>query len=77
MRSLHVDEAVHFLGWRDDVASVYRAADVAILPSVNEPFGRAVAEAMAFGIPVAATSVGGTTEILRDGIDGLLIAPRD
>ena len=43
---------------------------------MNEPFGRAVAEAMAFGIPVAATSVGGTTEILRDGVDGLLIPPR-
>jgi glycosyltransferase involved in cell wall biosynthesis len=74
--SLGVDDAVHFVGWRDDIASVYRAADVAILPSLHEPFGRVVVEAMAFEVPVVATSNGGPAEVLHDGIDGLLEAPR-
>ena len=73
---LELGDAVRFLGERDDVPEILRAADVALLPSWDEPFGRAVVEAMAMGASVIATSVGGPTEIIRDGIDGLLVAPR-
>lgn len=76
VRSLGVDDAVHFVGWRDDIASVYRAADVAVLPSLHEPFGRVVIEAMAFDVPVFATSNGGPAEVLNDGVDGFLAPPR-
>ena len=55
---------------------ILRACDVALLPSWEEPFGRVVVEAMAMAVPVVATSVGGPAEIIRDGIDGLLVAPR-
>jgi L-malate glycosyltransferase len=73
---LGLGDAVRFLGEREDVPEILRASDVALLPSWEEPFGRAIVEAMAMGVPVVATSVGGPAEIIRDGIDGLLVAPR-
>ena len=67
---------VRFLGQREDVAEVMPAADIVLLPSWEEPFGRTVVEAMSLGIPVAATSVGGPAEVISSGTDGLLLAPR-
>ena len=52
------------------------ATDVLLVPSWEEPFGRSVIEAMAMGVAVVATSVGGPAEIVADGDDGLLLAPR-
>ena len=74
---LRLGPSVDFLGEREDVPAVLRALDLLLLPSWEEPFGRAVIEAMAMGTPVAATAVGGPAEIVRDGRDGLLLAPRD
>ena len=54
-----------------------RALDVVLLPSWEEPFGRAVLEALALGVPVVATDVGGPREIITDGQEGLLRPPRD
>jgi glycosyltransferase involved in cell wall biosynthesis len=51
--------------------------DVLIVPSWEEPFGIVVLEGMASGIPVVATSTGGPLDIIRSGIDGLLIPPRN
>ena len=73
---LGLGDAVRFLGEREQVPDILRACDVALLPSWEEPFGRAVVEAMAMGTPVIATSVGGPAEIIRDGVDGVLVAPR-
>lgn len=73
---LGVAERVRFLGERSDVADVLAATDVALLPSWREAFGRIAVEAMALGVPVAATSEGGPAEIVREGVDGLLIPPR-
>jgi glycosyltransferase involved in cell wall biosynthesis len=82
-RSLHalVEEldltgAVDFLGERQDVPEILRALDLVLVPSWQEPFGRSVIEAMAMGTPVIATSVGGPAEIVSDGIDGMLLPPR-
>jgi len=74
---LGVREHVTFLGERDDVPAVMAAADVLLMPSWEEPFGRAVIESMAIGTAVAATAVGGTAEIVTDGVDGLLVPPRE
>lgn len=74
---LGVAERVHFLGERSDVAAVLAATDIALLPSWREAFGRIAVEAMAMGVPVAATDEGGPTEIVREGVDGLLIPPRE
>lgn len=68
-------DAVHFLGERDDAASVMAATDVLLVPSWEEPFGRTIIEAMALGIPVVATNIGGPREIIEDGVDGLLLPP--
>ena len=54
-----------------------RALDVLLLPSWEEPFGRALIEAMALGVPVVATNVGGPPEIVEDGREGYLVAPRE
>jgi L-malate glycosyltransferase len=75
--ALGLGDAVRFLGERDDVPDILRACDVAVLPSWDEPFGRAAVEAMAMGAPVVATAVGGPAEIITDGIDGMLVRPRD
>ena len=48
---------------------------MALVPSSHEPFGRGVIEAMAMGRPVVSTNVGGPIEIIRDGIDGVLLPP--
>jgi glycosyltransferase involved in cell wall biosynthesis len=68
---------VSWLGERDDVPELMRALDVLLLPSWEEPFGRAIIEAMALGVPVVATSVGGPAEIIEDGRQGYLLAPRE
>jgi glycosyltransferase involved in cell wall biosynthesis len=68
---------VELLGERDDVPRIMRALDALLVPSWEEPFGRVVVEAMALGVPVLATSVGGPAELIRDGVDGLLLPPRD
>ncbi len=70
-------ERVSFLGEREDVPELVRALDVLLLPSWEEPFGRALIEAMALAVPVIATSVGGPPEIIEDGREGFLLAPRE
>jgi glycosyltransferase involved in cell wall biosynthesis len=74
--SLGVEDRVIFAGEREDVPRVLCATDLLLLPSWREAFGRIAAEAMAMRVPVVATDVGGPAEIVRDGVDGLLLAPR-
>lgn len=69
--------AVRFLGERDDVPDLLAAVDLLLVPSWEEPFGRSVVEAMAAGVPVLATDVGGPAEILRPARAGILLPPRD
>jgi glycosyltransferase involved in cell wall biosynthesis len=63
--------------WRADAPGLMRHLDVLVLPSYQEPFGTVLAEAMAIGTPVVATSVDGLPEVVRDGITGRLVAPGD
>lgn len=72
-----LEESVHLLGERADIPNIMSALDALLVPSWEEPFGRVVVEAMALGLPVVATSVGGPAEIIHDGVDGLLLAPRN
>jgi L-malate glycosyltransferase len=82
LRSLHslaeqlgVGDAIHFLGPRDDVPGILRAVDLSVLPSVNEPFGRAIVESMAIGTPPLVSAVGSGPELVDDGVSGRLLAP--
>jgi glycosyltransferase involved in cell wall biosynthesis len=76
---LGVDGRVHILGplARDDVLTLFRAADAALLTSAWENLPPSVVEALAVGTPVVATAVGGVPEVVRDGENGLLVAPGD
>jgi glycosyltransferase involved in cell wall biosynthesis len=70
-----VGGAVVMAGHREDVMAVLDAADVLLHPSLTEAFPTVLLEAMAASVPVVATAVGGTPEIVRDGESGLLVAP--
>ncbi len=72
-----LQDRVCFLGERSDVPELVRALDVLLLPSWEEPFGRALIEAMALRVPVLATEVGGPAEIVLDGRGGYLLPPRE
>jgi glycosyltransferase involved in cell wall biosynthesis len=72
-----LEDRVSWLGERDDVPELVRALDVLLLPSSEEPFGRAVIEAMALEVPVVATSVGGPAEIITEAREGYLVDPGD
>jgi glycosyltransferase involved in cell wall biosynthesis len=67
--------AVHFLGYREDLEPVYQVIDVLAVPSINEPFGRVVIEAMLKGVPCVAARAGGIPEIIDQGMTGLLYPP--
>ena len=77
IRRLGLEHAVTLLGFREDVAGVLAAVDVAVFSSDREGSPLAVLESMAAGKPVVATNVGGVPDLVRDGIEGFLVPPRD
>lgn len=67
-------DKVNLIGWANDVAPFYQAADIVLVPSRwQEPFGLIGAEAFAHGKPVVAFDVGGISEWLKDGVNGYLV----
>lgn len=74
---LGVQHDVRFAGRVDDVADVLRGGDLFLLPSETESFGLAALEAMACGVPVIASRVGGIPEVVTDGESGYLAAVGD
>ena len=77
VRSLGLDSRVHFLGVRSDVPDILRALDVFALTSLSEAASLTLLEAMAAGVPVVVTAVGGNPELVRHGIDGLHVPRGD
>jgi glycosyltransferase involved in cell wall biosynthesis len=68
---------VKFLPTTKDVRHLYQKADIFVLSSVAEALPNVILEAMAAGLPVVATRVGGVPEAVASGDTGLLVAPRD
>ena len=77
--ALGLDGRVRFLGARSrtEVLELFRAADASVLTSAWENFPHTVVEALAVGTPVVGTAVGGVAEVVRDGENGVLVAPGD
>jgi glycosyltransferase involved in cell wall biosynthesis len=74
---LGISERVQFVGWEFDLAKIYQSIDCLVLSSINEGTPVAVIEAMAAGVPVVATDVGGVPDVVSDGRTGSLVPPRD
>ena len=74
---LDIADKVEFLGTRNDVPDLMREADVFVRPSFLEGMPLTILEAMASGLPVIATPIGGTPELLKEGVHGLLFPVGD
>ena len=77
LKELGLNGDVRVLGWRDDVADLMAVTDLVLLTSHHESFSLTALEAMACGRPVVAPRVGGLTELIEDGVSGLLYPPGD
>ena len=76
-RVLGIAGSVDFVGHRDDVSAVLASSDLFAFPSLMEAFPNSVMEAMAAGLPIVATEVGGIPELIANGRNGLLVPAGD
>ena len=67
------EEPVHFFGEVADLAPVYAAADIFILPTIYDPFSNACLEALASGLPIITTRSNGFSEIIDEGVHGSIV----
>lgn len=74
---LNIGKQVILTGYRTDVADFYKAADVFVFPSFREGLPVSVMEAMASGLPIIATSIRGSSDIVKESINGKLLKPDD
>jgi len=76
-RTAGLRDRLHRLGYRPDISRLMNEVDLLVHPAQQEPLGRVLLEAAAAGLPIVATAVGGTEEILADGQSARLVAPGD
>lgn len=77
INELNIGPRVHLLGVRSDVADLLRASDIFVLSSVSEAASITLLESKACGLPAVVTDVGGNPELVRDGVDGMLVPRGD
>lgn len=79
IKSLQIEGVIQWVGWcnPEDLIRLYHQAQIFVLPSYHEGLPMAILEAMACGLPVVSTRVGGIPEVIEDGENGFLINPGD
>lgn len=75
IKKLGLNNEVKFIGWVEDKINFFKDIDIFCLPSIHEPFGIIILEAMASCTPIVATKTEGPSEIIRDLTDGILYNP--
>jgi glycosyltransferase involved in cell wall biosynthesis len=75
--ALDISDRIRFLGYVPDPAPVLAGAQLFVLSSRSEAFPRSVLEGMRAGLPVVASDVGGVGEAVTDGVNGVLVRPRN
>jgi glycosyltransferase involved in cell wall biosynthesis len=76
-RRLGLESVVRLTGFRGDAVELLASADVAVLSSRDEGLGTTLLDAMVAGVPVVATAAGGVPEVVRGGVEGLLVPVGD
>jgi glycosyltransferase involved in cell wall biosynthesis len=75
---LNLTERIHFLGYRTDIVDLMRSADIFLQPSwANEGISQSLLQACATGLPVIAGNISGLNELIKNGVNGLLVNPGD
>ncbi len=77
IKELSLSRNVILRGATNDAPGALSALDIFVLPSLNEGMGRCLLEAMALSKPIIATDVGGVSEIVENGVNGILVPPKD
>jgi sugar transferase (PEP-CTERM/EpsH1 system associated) len=75
LKTAGLDQLAWLPGERSDIAEIMRGLDCFVLPSLGEGISNTILEAMASGLPIIATAVGGNGELVNEGINGLLVPP--
>jgi glycosyltransferase involved in cell wall biosynthesis len=77
VRQAGLEKNFLFLGHRSDVPELLACCDLSVLPSEAEALPNSLLEAIAAGLPVVGTCVGGIPEVIMDGVNGLLVPPKN
>lgn len=75
VKEMNLEKHVIFLGLRSDIPDILKSLDIFVLPTLQEAFGTSIIEAMAVEKPVIASRVDGVPEIVKDGLNGILVEP--
>jgi len=77
IRELELSHCVHLVGFRQDIPALLTLLDVVAIPSFEEGIPQSLTQALAMERPVVASAVGGVPEVVKDGVTGLLVPPRE
>ncbi len=77
IKEASLENVIQFAGFREDMPRILPNLDVVVLPTLMEGLGVSLLQASAARVPVIGTRVGGVPEVVRDGLNGLLVEPRD